>query len=395
VNQFDEIIDRTNTNSTKYDFKEKYKKPAEVLPLWLADMDFRTAPGILERLSESVSHGIFGYSESKEDYFEVLSKWYLTHFNWQVEKEWLIKTPGVIFAIVAVIRALTKEGDSVLIQEPVYYPFKKAILNNNREVVISNLTISDGRYYMDFEDFERKIVEEKVKLFILCSPHNPVGRVWTRQELEKIGEICIKNKVYIISDEIHSDFVYAPFRHLVFASLNPDFAKITITCTSPSKTFNLAGLQISNIFISNNEIRNEVQKAIDQTGYGNVNILGLKAGQAAYETGGEWLIQLKQYLTGNLNYLRSYVSQNIPQISIVEPEGTYLVWMDFRNLLLSEKELEKLIVGEAGLWLDRGLMFGEAGRGFERINIACPRTVLETALKNLDKAVKALKKVSQ
>jgi len=380
---FDRVIERTKTNSLKHDFKEERGKNQDVLPLWVADMDFQTAPVILDRLENAVRHGIFGYSETKDDYFKAIESWFQYGFGWTLNKDWLVKTPGVVFAIATAIRAYTREGESVLIQQPVYYPFREVIEDNNRKLVNSPLKLDNGYYQIDFEDFENKILEHDVKLFILCSPHNPVGRVWKKWELEKIGEICLKHHVIIVSDEIHSDFVYPEYKHIVFASLSQELSEITITCTSPSKTFNLAGLQVSNIFISNQVLRDKFQRAVAGSGYDQINLIGLIACQSAYEDGKEWLQQLKEYLKDNLTLVREFLKENLPNIKLIEPEGTYLVWLDFRSLNLLEEERQNLIENEAKLWLDSGIMFGEEGRGFERINIACPRTVLKQALEQL------------
>lgn len=386
---FDTIVDRKETNCLKYDFAAERGKPGDVLPLWVADMDFPTAPEILQRLQKTVSHGIFGYSEGKEDYFKAVADWYEKHFGWEVKRNWLIKTPGVVFAIAAAIRAFTKEGDAVLLQQPVYYPFSEAIRDNGRILVNNPLKLRDGRYEIDFQDLEQKIVEQKVKLFLLCSPHNPVGRVWEEWELRKLGDLCLKHGVLVVSDEIHSDFVWPGHEHLVFASLSPDYADISVTCTAPSKTFNLAGLQVSNIFVPNPELKRRLRKAIDQAGYSQVNLMGLVACQAAYEEGEAWLTELKTYLQGNLAFVRNYLKEHLPKIRLVEPEGTYLIWLDFRALGMTEEEREELIVKKARLWLDSGAMFGADGEGFERINIACPRATLEQAFTRLDRALHA------
>ena len=377
---FDEIIDRKGTNCLKYDFASERGKPKGVLSLWIADMEFKALDIVLERLSEIVNHGIFGYSDSKEDYFLVLKNWFEKKFGWKVKEEWLVKTPGIVFAIAAAIHAFTKEGDAVLIQQPVYYPFSETILDNKRKLVNSPLKRTGDRYEIDFEDFEEKIIQEQVKLFIFCSPHNPVGRVWEKDELKRIGEICLKHGVIVVSDEIHSDFVYPGHQHTVFASLSKEISDITITCTAPSKTFNIAGLQISNIFIENPVLREKVKKAIAQTGYSQVNQIGLAACQAAYEGGEEWLEELKEYLAGNIEYTRAFLKEHLPKITLIEPEGTYLLWLDFKAYNLTEEEREELIVKKAGLWLDSGSMFGPDGEGYERINIACPRKTLEKAL---------------
>ncbi len=384
---FDTVIDRRGTNSLKYDFALERGKPEDILPLWVADMDFRTAPPILRRLEETVRHGIFGYTETKEDYFEAVEGWYRRYFDWEIKKGWLVKTPGVVYAIAAAVRALTKEGDAVLLQQPVYYPFGETISENGRRLVNSPLRLVNGRYEIDFEDLEEKIARNRVKLFLLCSPHNPVGRVWEKWELLRLGEICLRHGVFVVSDEIHSDFVWPGRRHCVFASLSEELADITITCTSPSKTFNLAGLQVSNIVISNRELRSRFRRAIAQSGYSQLNTMGLAAAQAAYEEGGDWLLELKKYLCGNLEFVRGYLKERLPQISLIEPEGTYLLWLDFRALGKTEAEREELLVKKAGLWLDSGAIFGKEGEGFERVNIACPRAVLQRAFAKLERAL--------
>jgi cystathionine beta-lyase len=388
-NLFDQIIDRKGTNSIKYDFTAERGKPEGILPLWVADMDFQAPPAVIEALMKTARHGIFGYSEGKQGYFDALKKWYADQFGWVVERNWLVKTPGVVFAICAAMRALTQKGDAVLLQRPVYYPFSESIVKNGRTLVNNPLVYESGMYHIDFEDFEDKIIRNNVKLFILCSPHNPVSRVWTKEELVRMGNICVKHSVIIVSDEIHADFVYEENRHLVFADLKPDFQNTTITCTAPSKTFNLAGLQVSNIFIPNAEIRRAFQDEIDKTGYSQLNAMGLAACQAAYEKGGPWLAELKEYLAGNLELVRSFLKERLEMIKLVEPQGTYLIWLDCRGLGLTGDKLEHFMTNKAKLWLDGGEMFGPEGKGFERINIACPRSTLEKALRQLEQAVKA------
>lgn len=388
VYDFDKVIERKNTSCVKYDAASKMGMPEDILPLWVADMDFQAPQGVIDRLKDAVEHGIFGYSEEPEGYFEALHSWYSRRFGWEINREWLIRTPGVVFAVSAAVRAFTDIGDSVLIQQPVYYPFKRAIENNGRKAVNCGLVLKDGRYEIDFEAFEKCAAREEVKLFVLCSPHNPIGRVWEEWELRKLGEICLKHQVKIVSDEIHSDFVYPGHRHHVLASLSDEFAAITMTCTAPSKTFNLAGLQTSNIFISNEEMRSAYQHVLEVQDCGELNRMGLLACQAAYETGEEWLEQLLVYLKGNLDYIRSFLAEKLPQIKVIEPEGTYLLWMDFRELNLNETELEELIVKKARLWLDGGTMFGEGGAGFQRVNIACPRSIIAEAMERLYQAIK-------
>ena len=390
---FDKIINRKGTNCLKYDYAVERGKPADVLPLWVADMDFTVSEEITKSLHAAVDHGIYGYTQPKDAYYNAITNWMEKNHNWKTKREWIMKTPGVVFALGASVKAFTKPGDAVLIQNPVYYPFTNIIRDNDRRVIDNTLVyekrVTEGKsqYSIDYEDFERKIVQENIKLFILCNPHNPVGRVWNREELQYLGEICLRHHVIVVSDEIHNDFVYPGFEHTVFANVDPRFAEFTVTCTAPSKTFNLAGLQISNIFISNETLREAFQKEIDKTGYDEPNALGAVACEAAYRGGQEWLDQLRAYLLENLNFLRAYLQEKIPQIHLVEPEGTYLVWLDCSELGISGKELDQFIVEKAGLWLDGGAMFGPSGADFQRVNIACPRATLELALDKLKAAV--------
>jgi len=384
---FDEIIERKNTNSLKYDFAQERDKPEDILPLWVADMDFRVPKEVTQALIKAVQHSIFGYSEVKGDYFEAVRNWFLRDFAFDIKPEWLVKTPGIVFAIATAIRTFTKKGDAVLIQKPVYYPFSEVIIENDRQLIDNSLVYQEGKYYIDFADFENKIIQNKVKLFILCSPHNPVGRVWTKDELLKMGNICLKHHCLIVSDEIHCDFVYEGYKHYVFGSITPEFLNNSIICTAPSKTFNLAGLQISNIFIANQDLKHKFTREINKTGYNQLNNMGLIACQSAYEYGEDWLRQLKDYLKENLEYVRTFLKERLPQIKLIEPEGTYLIWLDCRELGLSQKELDDLIINKAKLWLDSGTMFGMQGKGFQRINIACPQKVLQLALLQLEEAI--------
>lgn len=386
---FDKIIDRRNTDSLKYDYAVRRGKPADILPLWVADMDFAAPQAVLDALRERVEHGVFGYSDAAgDDYFEALRVWNEHRFGWSVRPEWLIKTPGVVFAICAAIRALTNEGDTVLIQQPVYYPFEEAVRDNHRRLVVNPLVCEDGRYRMNLTEFEELVVRHSIKLFVLCSPHNPVGRVWTREELLAVGMICRKHGVVVVSDEIHADFVYEGSRHLVFASLSEEFADQTITCTAPTKTFNLAGLQISNIWIANERLREQISAEIARTGYSQPNVMGLIACRTAYEQGGEWLDSLRAYLAENLSLLRRFLGGKLPEIRLIEPEGTYLVWLDCRALGMPDRQLDEWMAQKAGLWLDGGTMFGAGGSGFQRMNIACPRETLCKALARLEQAVR-------
>lgn len=318
-----------------------------------------------------------------------MAQWFETRFGWKTEPDWLVKTPGVVFALAMAVRVLTQPGDSVLIQPPVYYPFFGVIRDNDRRIVENELLYRDGRYLVDFEDFEAKIVRHQVKLFLLCSPHNPVGRVWTVEELQKIGAICQKHGVFVVSDEIHCDFAFPEHPHTIFLAANPQLKEQTIVCTAPSKTFNLAGLQISNIWIPGKEVRKAFVKEIDRSGYSQLNTLGLVACQAAYAEGGEWLTQCQRYLQENLAFLRTFLQTRLPKIRLVEPEGTYFAWLDCAGLQLDRKALNDRITNQAKLWLDAGHIFGKNAAQFQRMVLACPRKTLEQALRQLEAALRS------
>lgn len=380
---FDKIVERRGTGSLKYDFAAKWGMPEDVLPLWVADMDFETSSYVVDALAQRLQHGIFGYTESGEGYFEAVKDWMMRRHSWKVQEDWLVKTPGVVFALAMAVKAYTEPGDGVLIQQPVYYPFSQVIRENGRKVVNNPLYLGDdNRYHIDFEDFERKLVEEKIKLFILCSPHNPVGRVWTGEELCHLGDLCVRHHVIVISDEIHADFVFQG-KHQVFANLKKEYEPISVICTAPSKTFNLAGLVLSNIFIPDEELRRKFCGQMDGAGTSQIGTMGIIACEAAYGKGEEWYQAMLRYVKGNIDYISQYAKEKLPGVRMVEHEGTYLVWLDFRETGLDEKTLEYKIVHEAKLWLDGGTMFGEEGSGFQRINAACPRKMLVEAMERI------------
>jgi len=379
----DTIIDRRGTGCLKYDFAVQRGKPADVLPFWVADMDFRVAEPITRALHARVDHGIFGYSEAGSSYFKALADWQKTYFHWTIHPEWLIKTPGVVPAINIAVKALTKPGDGVLLHQPVYYPFLSAIEKNGRRLVNSGLVLKEGHYEIDFDDMERKIEEGGVKLALLCTPHNPVGRVWTKEELTRYAEICLRHDVKIVADEIHQDFTYPGHTHTTFATISREAADNAIICTAPSKTFNIAGLQNSNIFIPNPEIRRAFQEELDAFGYDQLNVMGLVASEAAYREGRPWLEAVKSYLKGNLDFTRSFFKKEMPEMKLIEPEGTYLIWVDASAYGLSNEELAHKILYDCHLWLDMGYIFGKEGEGFLRFNLACPRETLEKGLRQL------------
>ena len=380
---FDTVTDRKNTNAIKYDLAKKRGKPEDAVSLWVADMDFPTAPCIQKAVAEKAAHGIWGYSRPDNRYYDALKKWYKERHNFEVQNEWVVNTPGVCFALAAAIKAFTKEGESVLIQKPVYYPFFNIINSLQRKVVNSSLILKNNHYEIDFDDFERKIVQENVKMFILCSPHNPGGRVWTKQELQKISEICLAHNVLVVSDEIHSDITFGSNVHTVYGSLSEQALKNSIICTAPSKSFNLAGLQFSNIFIADEKLRKAFSEELDKTGYDEPSVFGIVAATAAYSEGADWFDSVKSYIWENILFAKKYIEENASQIKVLVPEGTYLLWLDFSETGLSDSEINDRILNKAKVWLDSGSMFGKEGEMFQRINCATPRIILEDALKRI------------
>ena len=380
---FDTVVNRKNTNAIKYDLAKKRGKPEDAVSLWVADMDFPTAPCIQKAVAERAAHGIWGYSRPDNRYYDALKKWYKERHNFEVQNEWVVNTPGVCFALSTAVKAFTKEGESVLIQKPVYYPFFNIINSLQRKVVNSSLILKNNHYEIDFDDFERKIVQENVKMFILCSPHNPGGRVWTKQELQKISEICLAHNVLVVSDEIHSDITFGSNVHTVYGSLSEQALKNSIICTAPSKSFNLAGLQFSNIFIADEKLRKAFSEELDKTGYDEPSVFGIVAATAAYSEGADWFDSVKSYIWENILFAKNYIEENAPQIKVLVPEGTYLLWLDFSKTGLSDSEINDRVLNKAKVWLDRGSMFGKEGEKFQRINCATPRIILEDALKRI------------
>ena len=381
---FDEIIPRRGTNSYKWDSAGD----ADVLPMWVADMDFRTAPPVVEALRKRVEHGIFGYVRVPDAYYAAVTNWFARRHDWQIEKEWIIYTTGVVPALSAVIKALTAPGDKVMVQTPVYNCFFSSIRNNGCGMIANPLIYRNGTYQIDFADLEQKAADPSVKVLLLCNPHNPAGRVWTKQELTRIGDICIRNNVWVVADEIHCELVFPGHTYIPFASISQEFLMHSVTCTSPSKAFNLAGLQIANIISADTDIRTKIDKAININEVCDVNPFGVEALMAAYNDGEEWLEELKQYLFVNYNYLRVYFEEYLPEFPVATLEGTYLVWADCSVLNQSSDETVKTLLEKEKLWVNEGSLYGEAGEGFIRINIACPRQQLIEGLNRLRRALK-------
>lgn len=384
---FNKIIDRRNTGSLKWDGVGLQRKTDDLLPLWVADMDFMSPEIVVKALTERAAHGIYGYTYIDEGYKDAVTGWMAQRHHWDVKKEWLLYANGVVPALNFAVQAFTEKGDGIIIQQPVYRPFSGAIIKNKRKLVNSPVVLKGERYEMDFNDFENKVIENKVKLFILCSPHNPVGRVWTEEELRRIGNICIKHQVLVVADEIHHDIVYKGNRHTPFASLGTEYANICITCTSPGKTFNMAALQNANLIIPNPDLRKTMKTFMENLALTEPGLMGLLACKTAYTECHEWLDALLQYLNENKEYAKAFIKERIPKISVIDPEGTYLMWMDFRELGLSDKALSDFLIEKAKVRLNDGVGFGPEGSGFMRMNFACPRSVLEQALVRMEKAI--------
>lgn len=368
---FDELLSRRDTNSYKWDGEKD-----DVLPMWVADMDFHTAPAIVDALRHRVEHGVFGYTRVPDGYYEAVTGWFARRHDWTIEREWIIYTSGVVPAVSAIIKALTVPGDKVLVQTPVYNCFFSSIRNNGCEIVRSPLLQTGDTYRMDFDDLERKAADERVKVMLLCNPHNPAGRVWTNEELMRVGAICLRHGVTVVSDEIHCELVFPGHAYTPFASLSDEFLQHAVTCISPSKAFNIAGLQIANIVCADEEMRRKIDKAININEVCDVNPFGVIATMAAYNEGEEWLKQLLEYLYENYLRMQDFCREHLPDFPIARLEGTYLVWMDCRTLKMTSEELERVLIEEAALHLNAGSMYGAEGEGFMRWNIACPRARL-------------------
>ena len=373
---FDEIVPRRNTNSFKWDSAEN----DGTLPMWVADMDFRTAPAVIEALIRRSQHGVFGYTIVPAAYYDAVIGWSAARHHFTVRKEWILFTTGVLPALSAIFRALTVPGDKVIIQTPVYNCFFSSIRNNDCEPAINELIYKDGVYRIDFDDLEKKASDPKAKVLLLCSPHNPAGRVWTKDELVRIGEICLRNQVFVVSDEIHCDLVYNGYRHIPFASISDEFLQNSVTCTAPSKTFNLAGIKVANIIASHEEIRQKIDKALNINEVSEISAFAVEALIAAYNQGGEWLDELITYLSDNYRYLTEFLKKELPFVKALPLEATYLVWLDFSALKQSSHAIAENLLQKEGLWVNKGTMYGENGEGFIRMNIACPRQLLREGL---------------
>ena len=374
---FDEVIDRHGTDCLKYDFGMKRKGRDDLLPLWVADMDFRLPDEILDEFHKRIDHGIFGYTDPLDEYFDAMNHWFSTRYGYTIEPEWVTLGAGIVYALGTSVRAFTEEGDAMMVMQPVYYPFSEVIKNDGRKLVNCQLRYENDHYSIDFEKMEQMIKEENVKALIFCNPHNPVGRVWTREEMEKVAEICLKYNVIWMVDEMHCDFIFPGHEFTSCMNLDKKFHEIIALYSSPGKTFNVAGLQPANIIIPNEELRKKYQWANTQAAYSQGSLMGQLAVKVCYTKGADWVDELVEYIYENVKYMSRYVKENFPKAKMVEPEGTYLVWVDFSGYGFSNAELEHLMLEEAKLWLDSGIIFGPETAQFERFNVACPRVMVE------------------
>lgn len=389
---FDEVVDRRNSRSLKWDFPHLFLSPDECaanpLPMWVADMDFKSPPAVIEALHQAVAHGVFGYATSNDSYDEAVIGWQKRRFDWDVAPEWILRTPGVVAALAYIIQAFSAPGDRVLIQGPVYRSFHTITPLNGRFIVDAPLVERADHYEFDPEIFEDTIKRHTPKIFILCNPHNPTGNVWTEAQLRTMSEICLRHRVLVAADEIHEDLIFnRQVKHIPFATLGDDAANNSITCTAPSKTFNLAGLQVSNLFIPNAALRNELSHHLERCGVHRLNQLSMVACEAAYRDGEPWLEALLDYVGGNHRYLAAEIQKSMPQITCFKTEALYLAWLDCRRLGRTSDEVGHFMLKEAGVWLDKGKEFGQAGDGFMRINLGCPRATVDEALQRLRQAI--------
>lgn len=383
---FDRIIDRRNTSCLKYDFGMQRMGRDDLLPLWVADMDFSLPDEILQEFRTRIDHGIFGYTDPDQAYFDALNHWFGTRHGYTVDPKTVTVGCGVVYGLATGVRAFTQPGDAILIQQPVYYPFREVIEDNGRIFINNQLRYEDGQYRIDFEDFEAQIIAHQVKVFILCNPHNPVGRVWSRDELTHLAEICRKHGVIIMADEIHCDFIFAPHQFTSMMTLDPQYQENLVLYTSPSKTFNVAGFQPANIIIPHEGLRNAYRRANAAAGYSQGNVMGQLAVKACYTKGARWVDELVAYIQGNAEYAAQYVADHFPRAHVVKPQGTYLLWVDFSGYDITADELEDLVINKAKLWLDSGKIFGDATALFERFNLACPRSIVHQSFEQLNRA---------
>jgi cystathionine beta-lyase len=388
---FDKITDRKNTSCVKWDYADQFLGGKDVLPMWVADMDFETPDFIRDAVIERATHPIYGYTVRPDSYYESIIKWIKDLHGWEIKKDWILFSPGIVPAVNLAVMAYTKPGDKIIVQPPVYFPFFSAVTENGRQLVNNQLLYQDGKYVMDFEDLEKNI-DPRTRMIILSNPHNPVGRAWTKEELLKLAGICLKHKIIIVSDEIHSDLVLDPFKHIGLSNLSKEISDITISMMAPSKTFNLAGMGTSSVIISNPELRNAFNTILDQVHVGMGNLFGMVASEAAYSKGKEWRKQMLDYVKANVDYVEDFVIEKLPEIKMIRPQATYMIWLDFSQLKMSSNELKDFISNNAKLGLNDGPTFGLGGEGFQRMNVACPMSMVVEAMERLGKAVQSIRK---
>ncbi len=386
---FEKVHDRKNTRSVKWDMLKPVFQTEDVLPMWVADMDFQAPQAVNDALKDRADHGIYGYTIIDDDVKDSIINWVTKRHDWEINSDWLSFSPGVVTTLHMAIQAFTEPNDKVLIQTPVYTPFYSVIETHNREVVKNPLLKKDSYYHIDFDDFENKL-KQGVKAFVLCSPHNPVGRVWTKEELQEMARLCLKYDVLILSDEIHGDLTYPNENHIPIASLSDDIADQTITCMSPSKTFNLAGLQVSYVITTDKEKRDALNKQLSSQGHHMLNTMGNTAMEAAYLHGEEWLDELRTVLKEHQEYVTKMFRENTDVLEVIRSEGTYLLWIDCSAMQMDSKQLKKFMIENAKVGLNTGTDYGEEGKTFMRMNIACPRETLEEGVKRIITAVNKL-----
>lgn len=387
--QFDKVIDRTEFPTLKWSKEQIHERfgNREALPFWVADMDFQTPDVIVESLLERAKHGIYGYEYKKDSYDNALISWYSNRHDWQINPEHIEDCPTVLNAVSILINQHSEEGDGIIIQPPVFFEFGMVIKSNNRQRVKNPLKLVDGKYQIDFEDLEAKASDPKNKILIICNPHNPIGRVWTKEELTQMGDICLRHNVLVISDEIHGEVVYSPHKFTPFASISEEFAQNSVTCLSPAKTFNIAGTADAMAVIPNEKMREQFHDFAHRYQINKTNVFAKAAVETAYGQAGDWLDELVLYLQSNIDFLRNYLAENIPQVKLIEPEGTFLIWLDFNELGLDAKELEQFLGEKAQIAVNAGYWFGREGAGYARMNIACSQEILEEGLARLKNAV--------
>ena len=394
---FNRLIDRRDSFSLKWSkeaLQMVFKKDDDdLLPLWVADMDFECPKPVVDALKKEAEGCVYGYNwHGTPKYLDAVTGWMARRHQWKVDPKWIVYSPGIVPAINMMVQTFSNIGDKIIVQPPVYYPFFSAVTENGRKLLLNQLHYENQKYTFDFEDFEEKAKDPLAKIFILCSPHNPVGRVWNKEELKKLGDICLEHDILIISDEIHHDLILPDNKHTTFSIISEEFEQQTIVCTAPSKTFNLAGLQVSNIIIPNEKLRQSFTHTIVyKNGIGIPNSFGIVGMIAAYNEGEEWLDQVLRYIDSNFRFLKEFVTNELPDVQNIEPEGTYLAWLDFNSLGLNDEDLKNLILNKANVALDAGKLFGLGGEGFQRINVACPKFILEETMQRIKKVVDQFK----